>query len=122
MVASGSPVPLNVGVVSFVIPSLFDEPVSDESAKSGTLGARAGVVSSVIITAADGKDVLTPSDAVAVRELAPSFSETETDQAVVVVNVEFVAIDEPPVTVTVDPVTPVPLIVICVVLTAIFCL
>ena len=53
MVSPFVPVPENVGVVSLVKLSVFDEPLSLDAAKSGALGALGAFVSMVIIRAED---------------------------------------------------------------------
>lgn len=48
-----SAVPVNVGVVTFVIRSVEDEPLSLAAARMGAVGAAGAVVSMVIVVLAD---------------------------------------------------------------------
>ena len=56
-IASDSLVPVNVGVVSLVIPSLEEEPVSLEAASAGAEGASGAIVSIVTVSAEEGREV-----------------------------------------------------------------
>jgi hypothetical protein len=69
------PVALKVGVVSLVLLSVFDAPVSDDAARSTPVGADGAVPSIVMGSAVDGADVL-PAGSVSVDEMfhVPSVS------------------------------------------------
>ena len=51
-----SAVPVRVGVVSLVMLSLFDGPVSEAAARSGVVGGEGAVVSTVMLNAPDADD------------------------------------------------------------------
>src|SRR2546423_1846977 len=53
MVVFAGPVPVNVGVLSVVLLSVLDAPVSEAAVRSGTPGTGGGVVSIVTDSAAD---------------------------------------------------------------------
>lgn len=91
-VAPASVVPVTVGVVSFVMPSVLEIPVSDDAAKVKPLGVDGAVVSIVTDSADDGADVWAPTVAVAVIDLVPA------------VNVPVVQEKAPPDSVHADPV------------------
>ena len=78
------PVALIVGVLSLVLLSVFDDPVSDEAARSTPVGAVGAVPSIEIGSALDEVDVL-PARSVSVEEIfhVPSVS---------VGSVQFVAV------------------------------
>src|SRR6266571_1540464 len=57
-VMPGSAVPVKVGVLSLVLLSVFDDPVSLAGSRSGVEGALGGVVSMVMIRAAEAGEML----------------------------------------------------------------
>ena len=71
IVAKASAVPVNVGVVTEVMLSVEDTPVSDAAVRSSAAGAVGDVVSMVIVSADDGDEVFEPTVAVTVMAWAP---------------------------------------------------
>ena len=68
-VALASAVPVNVGVVTLVVLSVFDGPLSDPTARSGALGTTGAVVSTVTVSATEGAPAL-PAKSVACAVIA----------------------------------------------------